>query len=305
MGEFAVTKSSLNVKEEGLLDRLRVFNWNERLRKIGGEPSDLSDTQGLFFFLITENFTIRIPGEGVVYASQRRTNKVVPFEHRQLLSRDSTEMVSRGAVSGTKEFLPETVQPLGAEIWDWLVLRYRFSPDRLQRPVPPRIVIVVEVSLNKSAEYCSREEMVRKGGNLFPPRKPRPSRNDDWQRTEPFDIELAQNDPSLFYTREIQSFLSELTYLLEVRNAFPTLPITNDDPLGFVQVPAEFALELETFEFEQAHDATCAICLERLSSTGKATELARTLCSHFFHMRCITRWLHKKPSCPMCRFELF
>ncbi|KAE8126046.1 hypothetical protein FH972_020799 [Carpinus fangiana] len=296
----------VTVKEEGQVERLQVFNWNQRLRKFGGEPSDLSDTQGLFFFLITENFTIRIPGEeGVVYASQRRTNKVVPFEHQQLLSRDSTELVSRGAVSNTKQFLSETVQPLGAEISDWLVLRYRFSPDRLHRPVSPRIVIVVEVSLSKSAEYCSREEMVRKGGNLFPPRKPRPSRDVDWQ-SEPYDIELAQNDPSLFYTREIEFFVSELTYLLKVRPEFPTLPITDiDDPLGFVQVPAEFALELETFEFEEAHDGTCAICLERLSSTSKATELARTLCSHFFHMRCITRWLHKKPSCPMCRFELF
>jgi hypothetical protein len=293
------------MKEEWLLDRLRVFNWNQKLRKFGGEPSDLSDTQGLFLFIITESFTITIPGEGVVYATERRTTKVVPFEHQQLLSRDSTEMVSCGAVSGTKQFLPETVQPLGTDISDWLVFRYRFSPDRLHRPVSPRIVIVVEVSLSKSMEYCSREEMVRKGGNLFPRRKPRPSRDYYWQ-SESYDIELAQNDPSLFYTIEIQFFVSELTYLLKVRPEFPTLPITDDDPLGFVQVPAEFALELkETFEFGQAHDVTCAICLQRLSSTGKATKLARTLCSHFFHMRCITRWLRKKPSCPMCRFELF
>jgi hypothetical protein len=144
-----------------------------------------------------------------------------------------------------------------------------------------------------------------KGGNLFPPRKPRPSRDDNWWRAEPYDIKLARNDPALFYTREIGSFVSELTYLLEVRNAFPILPITNDDPLGFVEVPAEFALELGTFEFKEAHDVTYGICLERLSSTGKATELARMFCSHFFHVRCITRWLHKMPSCPMCRFELY
>jgi hypothetical protein len=210
------------VKEEGQVERLRVFNWNQSLRKFGGEPSDLSDTQGLFFFLITENFTIQIPGEGVVYTSERRTNKVVPFEHRQLLSRDSTEMVSRRAVLNTKQFLPETVQPMGTDISDWLVLRYRFSPDRLHRPVSPRIVIVVEVSLSKGAEYCSREEMVRKGENLFPPRKPGPSRlMEDWP-SEPYDIELARNDPSLFYTMEIEFFVSELTYLLKVRPEFPT-----------------------------------------------------------------------------------
>jgi hypothetical protein len=51
-------KGMVTVKEEGQVERFRVFNWNQRLRKFGGEPSDLSDTQGLFFFLITENFTI-------------------------------------------------------------------------------------------------------------------------------------------------------------------------------------------------------------------------------------------------------
>jgi hypothetical protein len=34
----------VSVKEEGLLKRLRVFNWNQRLRKFEGELSDLSDT---------------------------------------------------------------------------------------------------------------------------------------------------------------------------------------------------------------------------------------------------------------------
>jgi hypothetical protein len=51
-------KRMVTVKEEGQVERFRVFNWNQRLRKFGGEPSDLSNTQGLFFFLITENFTI-------------------------------------------------------------------------------------------------------------------------------------------------------------------------------------------------------------------------------------------------------
>ncbi|KAH7543751.1 hypothetical protein JRO89_XS15G0010800 [Xanthoceras sorbifolium] len=42
----------------------------------------------------------------------------------------------------------------------------------------------------------------------------------------------------------------------------------------------------------------CSICLE---SVGVGEVVARLLCSHLYHTTCITRWLHKKPSCPLCR----
>ncbi|TXG60160.1 hypothetical protein EZV62_014733 [Acer yangbiense] len=42
----------------------------------------------------------------------------------------------------------------------------------------------------------------------------------------------------------------------------------------------------------------CSICLE---SVGVGEIVARMPCSHLFHTTCITRWLHRKPSCPLCR----
>ncbi|KAL5737054.1 hypothetical protein ACOSQ2_031842 [Xanthoceras sorbifolium] len=42
----------------------------------------------------------------------------------------------------------------------------------------------------------------------------------------------------------------------------------------------------------------CSICLE---SIGVGEVVAQLPCSHLYHTICITRWLHKKSSCPLCR----
>ncbi|KAG2685560.1 hypothetical protein I3760_10G131100 [Carya illinoinensis] len=300
----------VRVKEEAHSTRLRVFNWNQRLEKFGRRPSGLSDTQGLFFFTMKTDYTISILGEGIVDANKRHTEKVVPFEHLQLLSPDSTEMLSRSVLSATDQFLPETVQPLGGQISDFLLRHYRFSPDRLAQPVSPRIVIVVEVSRNRIVEFCSREEMGRMEEYKIPPSFNRwdvPAAS-DLRRIEldpldgVYDPEEHRNDPSLFYSSEILCILDSIAYMLETKNAFPTRPITLDDPLGFVPVPVELTL----LALEESLDGTCAICLEWFTLVGdcKAVELARTPCNHIFHLRCINQWFHKELSCPMCRFKL-
>jgi len=40
----------------------------------------------------------------------------------------------------------------------------------------------------------------------------------------------------------------------------------------------------------------CAICYEPLEQ-----ELYTLNCQHQYHRDCITRWLHTKPTCPLCR----
>lgn len=47
---------------------------------------------------------------------------------------------------------------------------------------------------------------------------------------------------------------------------------------------------------------TCFICMDNY----KESELKRTLpnCKHYFHKKCIDKWLKKKASCPICRDEL-
>ncbi len=47
---------------------------------------------------------------------------------------------------------------------------------------------------------------------------------------------------------------------------------------------------------------SCLICMNNY----KVNEFKRTLpkCSHYFHKKCIDKWLKKKSSCPVCRDEL-
>lgn len=46
----------------------------------------------------------------------------------------------------------------------------------------------------------------------------------------------------------------------------------------------------------------CLICMENY----KMNEYKRVLprCKHYFHKKCIDKWLKKKSSCPICRDEL-
>ncbi|KAK2656489.1 hypothetical protein Ddye_009541 [Dipteronia dyeriana] len=56
---------------------------------------------------------------------------------------------------------------------------------------------------------------------------------------------------------------------------------------------------IQVLKEERAEVSTdCSICLE---SVGVGEIVARMPCSHLFHTTCITRWLHQKPSCPLCR----
>ncbi|KAM7268870.1 hypothetical protein ACFE04_011036 [Oxalis oulophora] len=45
----------------------------------------------------------------------------------------------------------------------------------------------------------------------------------------------------------------------------------------------------------------CSVCFEDFLTGTEATSMP---CSHTFHSDCITHWLHKNNSCPLCRFEL-
>ncbi|OMP06527.1 Zinc finger, RING-type [Corchorus capsularis] len=73
------------------------------------------------------------------------------------------------------------------------------------------------------------------------------------------------------------------------------------EPLRLTQVPS-----LDSFkQFESAgdpDDGTCAICLEGFSVSGNSR--FKLPCSHVFHGDCVTRWLWRKRSCPLCRFQL-
>jgi len=64
----------------------------------------------------------------------------------------------------------------------------------------------------------------------------------------------------------------------------------------------EFVQNLEKFspkseQFQQQ----CPICINYFT---KDDQLTRLPCKHTFHVGCITPWLEKTSSCPVCRHEL-
>ncbi|KAK8294581.1 hypothetical protein V6Z12_D05G009200 [Gossypium hirsutum] len=90
-----------------------------------------------------------------------------------------------------------------------------------------------------------------------------------------------------------EGILMRLTCSLELRSGFLMM---------LVPVPGLGSFEAcdRGGETLAADGSTCAICLEGLSNGT----CVKTPCSHAFHGRCIARWVWRKKSCPMCRFEL-
>ena len=46
----------------------------------------------------------------------------------------------------------------------------------------------------------------------------------------------------------------------------------------------------------------CFICMDNYKCSQLKREL--TYCKHYFHKKCIDKWIKKKASCPICRYEL-
>lgn len=69
------------------------------------------------------------------------------------------------------------------------------------------------------------------------------------------------------------------------RNTLSSLPV--------VIVTADDLLEESNKE--------CIVCLEEQKLGAQACKLP---CGHLFHKQCITEWLIKHCTCPVCRFEL-
>jgi hypothetical protein len=117
-----------------------------------------------------------------------------------------------------------------------------------------------------------------------------------------------------------QSMIEHIQHNLNITNI-----INNDD---FVEFNIEFHILENNSEEENEHNyfkscneineilckptkikkddkivlENCLICMENY----KINEYKRVLpdCKHYFHKKCIDKWLKKKSSCPICRAEL-
>uniref|UniRef100_A0A7N0UIQ9 RING-type E3 ubiquitin transferase n=1 Tax=Kalanchoe fedtschenkoi TaxID=63787 RepID=A0A7N0UIQ9_KALFE len=48
-------------------------------------------------------------------------------------------------------------------------------------------------------------------------------------------------------------------------------------------------------------DGTCSVCLDEFEDEA---DVLRTACAHYFHDKCISVWLMRKASCPICRSHM-
>lgn len=54
-------------------------------------------------------------------------------------------------------------------------------------------------------------------------------------------------------------------------------------------------------DINETNEKECIICFDDYKSDDKIAELE---CNHIYHDSCITRWLQKDLSCPICRSQL-
>ncbi|KAM7277735.1 hypothetical protein ACFE04_004869 [Oxalis oulophora] len=79
------------------------------------------------------------------------------------------------------------------------------------------------------------------------------------------------------------------------------MDIEHDIQTKMVPASKEMIDNLEAVKINEENSIQCSVCFEDLLIGSEATSMP---CSHTFHSDCITQWLHKNNSCPLCRSEL-
>ncbi|KAM7268454.1 hypothetical protein ACFE04_010620 [Oxalis oulophora] len=107
-------------------------------------------------------------------------------------------------------------------------------------------------------------------------------------------------------TRLVRNILDRARYLEhdESYKKEKFLPISINVKLFDYTVPAASKETIENPNIIKANDdSRCSVCLENLLF-GSNSEVISFPCWHIFHGGCITKWMEKSDSCPMCRSEL-
>lgn len=124
---------------------------------------------------------------------------------------------------------------------------------------------------------------------------------------------LTNEDNQTFYDT-IENILSEINNF----NITNMSDVSNND---FLEINIEFQIIENNKYFKNCNEINnilgnaikikkndsiikenCLICMENY----KISELKRELpiCKHYFHKKCIDKWIKNKASCPICRDEL-
>ncbi|ESR66869.1 hypothetical protein CICLE_v10010724mg [Citrus x clementina] len=199
---------------------------------------------------------------------------------------------------------------IGSNIWLPLFCHYRFpcrskspDPDIERPPLSPLTVTAVHVQRTRLVEFAPADHYNINNVNdcliLYP--EPLSSSDECYSDCEP-DIWKGKTDTKLNYSPDLIALVDLMKRYLGVRNKIPTQPIVIDEPVGLVEVKPEPGLEMFVFRGdEMLENKSCQICLQGISD---GMEAVRAACKHIFHGICVSQWLSKEDSCPVCRFLL-
>jgi hypothetical protein len=57
-------------------------------------------------------------------------------------------------------------------------------------------------------------------------------------------------------------------------------------------------------KFNNSYGEECPICLEIFGELENKNDLCTLRCGHSFHIKCVSDWALKDPTCPTCRGKL-
>ncbi|KAH9654431.1 hypothetical protein KPL70_027745 [Citrus sinensis] len=251
----------------------RVFRWNEKMLTRSKHLLRLG-----LLTLTTENFiTKRFPGKSDVVEEPPWVRRVIPFHLHHLDFRDSFQPMLKDLLLSTDQFPPESAHFLS--------------------------VTAVHVQRTRLVEFAPADHYNINNVNdcliLYP--EPLSSSDECYSDCEP-DIWKGKTDTKLNYSPDLIALVDLMKRYLGVRNKIPTQPIVIDEPVGLVEVKPEPGLEMFVFRGdEMLENKSCQICLQGISD---GMEAVRAACKHIFHGICVSQWLSKEDSCPVCRFLL-
>lgn len=75
---------------------------------------------------------------------------------------------------------------------------------------------------------------------------------------------------------------------------------TREEPSQANPTPEHIISNLQRVNIENNDDRQCSICFEQLN--GNCIQLR---CDHYFHENCISRWLNRQDTCPVCRNQVY